>query len=103
MTRGARRRHAPGATRVPIRDERGLVSLAEVLVAMAIIGLAAVAIVSGYGVANLSASHHQEITRADHVARLVAEHIQGQAYVPCAGPEPPEYDLSGVPDRKSVV
>lgn len=65
-----------------LRSEQGI-SLAEVLVAMAILGLAVVTILSGYTTALLTAGRHEAAVKADAVSRLVAEAVKGQAYDPC--------------------
>lgn len=74
------------------RREEGL-SLAELLVAMAILGLAVVTVLSGYTTSLLTASRHEASTRADVVARQVAESVKAQAYDPC----PASY-AAGAPD-----
>lgn len=66
-----------------LRREDGI-SLAEVLVAVVIMGLALVTIVTGFGTALLAANSHEGTTKADLVARAVAEAVQNAGYQACS-------------------
>ncbi|MER5867075.1 type II secretion system protein [Kitasatospora sp. NPDC002040] len=76
----------------PRRGEEGE-TLIEALVAVALIGIAFVAVLAGIGTAIISSARQQQVTGADSVVRSAAEKVIGDPYAPCAGsyrtPTPP--------------
>ena len=61
------------------RDERGL-ALAEVLIAIAIIGLSLTVLVGSYATGIRSTRRHEGLTYANVASGLVAEWVAGQQY-----------------------
>jgi prepilin-type N-terminal cleavage/methylation domain-containing protein len=74
-----------GRSRTDLEDG---VSLVEVLVALAIIGIAVTSIVGGLGTASIASDTHRKEVNTDTVVRSYAEVIKEQVhlngYVPCA-------------------
>ncbi|MER8185829.1 type II secretion system protein [Kitasatospora sp. NPDC094015] len=74
------------------RGEEGE-TLVEALVAVALMGVAFVAVLGGVGTAMISSATQQKVTGADSLIRSAADTVVGDPYVPCAGsygtPTPP--------------
>lgn len=68
-----------------MRSREGGFTLAEVLVSVAILGIAFVTIVGGLGSAILSADVDRRQATAQNELRALAEQIEGEAYDPCPG------------------
>jgi prepilin-type N-terminal cleavage/methylation domain-containing protein len=69
----------------PITDDRGT-TLVEVLIAVFILGITAVAVVGGLFTSITISDVHRKQATAGAVARDYTERIAGETYVECAGP-----------------
>ena len=87
-----------------IKDERGI-TLIEVLIALAILGLVAVAFLSGLTTASRALIIADERTTAESLARSQMEYVKSQEYQladPDAGNEAVYLKIEGIPDGYSI-
>jgi prepilin-type N-terminal cleavage/methylation domain-containing protein len=85
-----------------IKDERGF-SLIEVLIALAIMGLVAVAFLSGLATASRALIIADERTTAESLARSQIEYVKEQEYDYASLGHEPSYDkIEAIPDNYSI-
>jgi prepilin-type N-terminal cleavage/methylation domain-containing protein len=89
------------------RSEAGM-TLAEVLVAVAILGIAVIAIVNGIGTVSMSSDRHRKQATADTVLKSYAENVKEKAklgaYVSCgSSPAPSTASYASLPGTPTVA
>jgi prepilin-type N-terminal cleavage/methylation domain-containing protein len=87
--------------RVLIKNEKGI-SLIEVLIALAILGLVAAAFLSGLATASMSIFIADERTTAESLARSQMEHVKSQEYQSADPNEAVYLKIEGIPEGYTI-